>query len=118
MIDDAIERTASLRGGADGKDFKLITRYHILFTKALILAGLCLTEELTGEENTEKALSAIDEALMDREIFDNNLHFGNGNLIQEFAKECVDNSMVSQNGKKIAVKILTAIIEFSGKAIY
>lgn len=118
LIDDAIKQTTSLRGRADGKDFKLITRSHILFTKALTLSGLCLTEELTGEENTEKALSAIEEALIDRENFDNNLHFGNGSLIQEFAKECMDNSRVSLNGRKIASKILTEIMRFSEKTIY
>ena len=115
LIDDAIKQTTSLRGRADGKDFKLITRSHILFTKALTLSGLCLTEELTGEKNIEKALSAIDEALMDKENFDNNLRFGNGSLIQEFVKECVDNSMISSNGRKITSKILTKIMKFSKK---
>ena len=73
---------------------------------------------MTGEKNTEKALSAIDEALMDRENFDNNLHFGNGSLIQEFVKECVDNSIIPSSGKKIASKILTEIMRFSGKTIH
>lgn len=109
LISDAIEKDKISGRASCGGYHKVDALSHVYFTKALVLSGLCLVEHLSILENTEKAISAIEDAMSDFDNFESSLNYGDNSLIMKFLQASIDTPYIMNSYGNKLTELLTKV---------